>query len=217
MRDYRRPIRPNIGVVVFGFIFIYILIYVLRYAYSDHIAIYEVIKSSISENNEFKGVAIRDEKIIKAKEAGYVTYYVASGARVAKKDMVFSIDEGGSAFDQLSKNVESVELREVDYKTVLDEVEYNRSIMGNSSFYQSYTFKNDVTNLILELRTSALYDNMEDVIRSSSAKNVVIDKASSTGVVSTTTDGLEKLSRDNIEDNISDTMFKNKKYSHYTT
>ena len=97
VREYRQPIRPNAGIVVFAFIFIYILIYALKYAYTEHIAIYEVIKSSISENNEFKGVIIRDEKVIKAKEAGYITYYAASGTRVAKNDMIFSIDEGSSA------------------------------------------------------------------------------------------------------------------------
>lgn len=213
MREYRKPIRPNIGVVVFGFIFIYIFIYVVRYMYTDHIAIYEVIKSSISENNEFKGVIIRNEDVVTAKEAGYVTYYSASGARIAKNDMVFSIDEGGNAFDKLSQDVESVDLRDSDYKAIADEVEYNRSICNDSEFYQSYTFRNDITNMVLELRTSALYENMEDVIKNSSAKNVVIDKASSTGVMSTTTDNMDNLSVKNI----SEGLFNSKKYSHYTT
>lgn len=213
MREYRKPIRPNIGVVIFGFIFIYILIYVMRYMYTDHIAIYEVIKSSISENNEFRGVIIRDEEVITAKEAGYVTYYSASGARVAKNDMVFSIDEGGSAFDQLSKDVESVELRDNDYKVIADEIEYNRSVYNDSEFYQSYTFKNDITNMVLELRTGVLYENMEDVIKDSSAKNVVIDKASDTGIISTTTDNMDKISVKNI----SEDLFNSKKLSRYTT
>ena len=91
VRDYRQPIRPNVGVIVFIFIFIYIMIYVLRFFYSDHIAIYEVIKSSISENNEFKGLIIRDEEVIKAKEAGYVTYYATGSTRVAKGEWCFQL------------------------------------------------------------------------------------------------------------------------------
>ena len=136
--EYRKPIRPNVGIVVFAFIFIYILIYALKYAYTDHVAIYEVIKSSISEDNEFKGVAIRDEEVVTTKEAGYVTYYAASGARVGKNDMIFSIDEGGSAFDNLNKDVKDVELRESDYDEIANEIEYNRSVYSDSKFYQSY-------------------------------------------------------------------------------
>ena len=138
--------------------------------------IYEVIKSSISEDNEFKGVAIRDEEVVTTKEAGYVTYYAASGARVGKNDMIFSIDEGGSAFDNLNKDVKDVELREIDYDEIANEIEYNRSVYNDSKFYQSYSFYNDISNMVLELRTGALYENMEEVIRKSSAKNVIIDK-----------------------------------------
>lgn len=210
VREYRQPIRPNVGIVVFAFIFIYILIYALKCAYTDHIAIYEVIKSSISEDNEFKGVAIRDEKVIKAKEAGYVTYYAASGARVAKNDMIFSIDEGGSSLDFLTNNVKTVELRESDYNEIANEIEYNRLTYTDSKFYQSYSFVTDITNRVLELRTGALYENMEDVIKNSSAKNVVVSKTNYTGIISTTTDEMENLSLKKINES----MFNSKNYTH---
>lgn len=210
VREYRQPIRPNAGIVVFAFIFIYILIYALKYAYTEHIAIYEVIKSSISENNEFKGVIIRDEKVIKAKEAGYITYYAASGTRVAKNDMIFSIDEGSSALESLTKNVKNVDLRESDYNEIANEIEYNRNTYSDSKFYQSYSFVTDITNRVLELRTGALYENMEDVIKNSSAKNVVIDRANSTGIISSTTDEMEKLSLKTVNE----AMFNSKNYTH---
>ena len=208
--EYRKPIRPNVGIVVFAFIFIYILIYALKYAYTDHVAIYEVIKSSISEDNEFKGVAIRDEEVVTTKEAGYVTYYAASGARVGKNDMIFSIDEGGSAFDNLNKDVKDVELRESDYDEIANEIEYNRSVYNDSKFYQSYSFYNDISNMVLELRTGALYENMEEVIRKSSAKNVIIDKSKCSGIVSNTTDGMENLTVKKIDESI----FNSRKYEH---
>ena len=208
--EYRKPIRPNVGIVVFAFIFIYILIYALKYAYTDHVAIYEVIKSSISEDNEFKGVVIRNEEVIRTKEAGYVTYYAASGSRIGKNDMIFSIDEGGSAFDALNKNVKDVELRESDYDEIANEIEYNRTIYDDSKFYQTYSFLNDITNTVLELRTGALYENMEEVIRNSANKNVVIDKSKYTGIISNTTDGMEDLTVKKIGEDI----FNSRKYEH---
>ena len=210
VRDYRQPIRPNIGVIVFTFIFIYIMIYVLRYFYSDHVAIYEVIKSSISENNEFKGIIYREEEVIKAKEAGYVTYYATGSTRVAKGDMVFSIDEGANNTKSLKDSNKNIEIKDSAYNTLADEIEYHRSIYSDAKFSNIYSFQNDLNNMILELNTDALYDNIEEVIRDSGIKNIVIDKAKYAGLISHTTDGLENTSKKDINAK----MFKSDKYTY---
>ena len=210
VRDYRQPIRPNIGVVVFIFIFIYIMIYVLKFFCSDHIAIYEVVKSSISENNEFKGLVYREESVIKAKEAGYITYYATGSSRVAKNDLIFSIDEGANNSNTIKKNNADIEIKDSDYQTIANEIEYHRSIYSDSKFGDIYTFQSDINNMIMELNTDALYSNIEEIIKGSTVKNIVVNKATKSGLISHTVDGMENISLDNISNN----LFNGQKYSY---
>ncbi|MBE5935950.1 MAG: hypothetical protein E7262_09200 [Lachnospiraceae bacterium] len=184
----------------------------MRFFYADHVAIYEVIKSSISENNEFKGIIYRNEEVIEAKEAGYITYYATGSTRVAKGDLVFSIDEGANNTKSLKKNNGKIDIKDSAYETIADEVEYYRTNYSDAKFGDTYTFHNDINNMILELNTDALYSNIEEVIKDTGVKNIVIEKAKTTGLISHSTDGLEDIT----ERDISTELFKSKKYNYET-
>nr|MCR5609280.1 hypothetical protein [Lachnospiraceae bacterium] len=83
VRKLKQPIRINAGLIVFAFIFVYIFVYVIIYFTKEHVAIYEVVEKSISENNSFSAIAIREEEVVNTSEAGYITFYKNNGAKVA--------------------------------------------------------------------------------------------------------------------------------------
>ena len=92
---YRRPLRINIGMVIFAVIFVYIIICIFMYFTQKHIEAHQVTMGSLSSNNIYKGIALRDEEIVNAEKAGYVNYYTREGERVGVGNLVYTLDESG--------------------------------------------------------------------------------------------------------------------------
>ena len=47
VKKYRKPLNLNIGMLIFGAIFIYVIICVIMYFQTDHIVRYEVTEGSL--------------------------------------------------------------------------------------------------------------------------------------------------------------------------
>ena len=108
VKKYRKPLNLNIGMLIFGAIFIYVIICVIMYFQTDHIVRYEVTEGSLATNNIYKGIAIRKEEVVNTDTAGYVNFYAREGERVAKGDTVYIVDETG----RLSQELEDASLGE---------------------------------------------------------------------------------------------------------
>ena len=52
VKKYRKPLNLNIGMLIFGAIFIYVIICVIMYFQTDHIVRYEVTEGSITFNGK---------------------------------------------------------------------------------------------------------------------------------------------------------------------
>ncbi|MDE7014309.1 MAG: hypothetical protein K2P19_06485, partial [Kineothrix sp.] len=98
---YRRPLNINIGMVIFAVIFVYIVFCVFTYFTSRHVVWYEVQAGSLSTNNIYEGIAIRDETVVNATDAGYINYFAREGGRVAVGDLVYTVDESGKLADYI--------------------------------------------------------------------------------------------------------------------
>ena len=61
---YRRPFRLNVGLFMFLIIFIYVLISVLTYLTSHKTEVYEVRSGSLSDNQVYQGIALRNESVV---------------------------------------------------------------------------------------------------------------------------------------------------------
>ena len=80
---YRKPLNLNIGMVIFGAIFIYVVICVIAYFQTGHIVRYEVKEGSLAADTIYRGVVLREEAVVLAQAPGYVNYYAREGERVA--------------------------------------------------------------------------------------------------------------------------------------
>lgn len=57
---YRKPLNLNIGMILFGAIFVYVVYCVISYIQSDPIRPYEVQEGSLSTNTTYKAVALQE-------------------------------------------------------------------------------------------------------------------------------------------------------------
>ena len=89
-----------------GFFLILFSIYILFQGISsftqNHVSIYEVTEKKIAEDNLVRGIIMRNEKLVKSDQSGYINYYVADGTKVGARTKIYSIDETGQIYNQLA-------------------------------------------------------------------------------------------------------------------
>jgi hypothetical protein len=199
---YRKPIRINIGVVIFSIIFIYTLIISVQYLTKEHITIYEVSKKSIADDNTCYGVIMRDETVYNTSAAGYINYYVGDGEKVAKNSTIYTLDESGQVYDMLASNDSEKEISSEDSEKIRGDILSFKKSYTDSSFNKVQDFKNNIDNTILNLANVNMLSNLNNIIKdNASSSTFQIVKSDQSGIISYAVDGMEHLTQQDISEN----------------
>ena len=81
LQRYKKKNHWNIGLVLFGVIFIYLAVTIITYLTKDRVAVYEVRQGSILKDTDYTGIVLREEKIVSAEQDGYVNYFLEEAKR----------------------------------------------------------------------------------------------------------------------------------------
>ena len=142
IKKYRSPININLGLIIFGVIFVYIVVVVVSYFKSERIAPYEVTLGSLAVNNTYTGVIIRDETVVESEYSGYINYYAREGEKVANHAMVYTVDETGRINEMLNNDSgDSVILSKEDLSELKDEISSFSSGFDPVNYLDTYDFK----------------------------------------------------------------------------
>lgn len=209
IRKYRKPLNLNIGMIIFGVVFIYVIVGVILYFQTSHIVRYEVQEGSLVTNNIYQGVVVRDETVIPTSAAGYVNYYAREGERVAKNDLVYVVDETG----RLSESMESVALGEntltnkelSEFRNEITNFIHGFDVMN---YENTYEFKYSLQNTLMKLANSNMLSSIGSMGGEGGANIVNYAYAPSTGIVAYWTDGYEDLTAQDVTMDI----FNDKEY-----
>ena len=205
IKKYRKPLNLNIGMMIFGVIFIYVVVCVIMYFQTSHIVRYEVKEGSLTSDNIYRGVIIRDESVVYNQSAGYVNYYAREGERVAKTALVYVADETGQLSEDMAAAAmgeNSLSERELD--------EFRNEIINfvhgfDSTLYDStYDIKYSLKNTVLKLANTNMLENISGM-NGTSGVNINYFYAPYTGIVSYWTDGYEELTAGDVTEDIFDT------------
>lgn len=208
IKKYRKPRNINIGMVIFGFIFVYILICVFLSFTEKRIHGYVVAEGSLSANKVYKGIILRSEEIVTSDKAGYVYYYPREGERVAVGDIVLSIDETGQLSDAMSSaQLSGNTLNNSDLSQLKSELVNFVHAFSPTEFSKTYDFKYSLKNTVVKISNASLSGNISALANGSSA---VIQNcyAGLSGIISYWTDGYEDLTIDSVTEK----MFEQKNY-----
>ena len=88
---FHKQIQINVGLIIFGIIFIYVLFHVFSYITADNITVYEVKEGTIAQNYTYQALAIRQEQVVNAETDGAIFYYAANLDQVGVKYMIIII------------------------------------------------------------------------------------------------------------------------------
>ncbi len=211
---YRRPLNLNLGVIVFGVIIIYVLIVVVIYFKSEHIVRYEVLKGSLTGNNTYTGLALRNEKVINADTSGYFNFYTREGSRVAVGDLVYTVDGTGMVAEYI-KNLGAQEnsLSDRELNEFRNEIINFSHGFDERDFSSLYNFKYELKNTVLKLTGEELLKNIKELGSDATAAGSIDYRyATSSGIVSYWTDGYEGFDPSMI----SMEVFENPEYNRNT-
>uniref|UniRef100_UPI004056C417 HlyD family efflux transporter periplasmic adaptor subunit n=1 Tax=Acetatifactor sp. TaxID=1872090 RepID=UPI004056C417 len=213
IRKYRKPLNLNIGMLIFGVIFIYVIIMVVMYFQTTHIVRYEVKEGSLATNNIFRGIIIRDETVVNAEAAGYVNYYACEGERVAKNDLVYIIDESGRLNEYLEDaNLGENSLSEKELSEFRSDIANFQHGFDERSYENVYDFKSTLNNTVSKLANANMLQRIEDMNGGASLSGVVsYCNAPLTGIVAFWVDGYESLTPEMVTSDI----FENEKEGEY--
>ena len=188
------------GTVLFLGIFIYVVIVLFIYFSSDPIVRYEVVEGSLSSQNIYRAIAVRDEHVIQSPYSGYVNFLAREGQKVAVGDIVYTVDETG----KLNEYLESQSLLENtlsdkeldDFKNEL--VDFSHSY-DPVSYTEVYSFKYSLQNSVLKLANSNFLESLRQAQDEGGLSTAVkYCTSSEAGVVSYWIDGFEHFDPANI-------------------
>lgn len=191
---YRRPLNINIGMIIFAVIFIYIVICIFMYFSTEQIVGYEVKEGALSSNNIYKGIALRNEKIITSTNAGYTNYYAREGERIAVGNLVYTIDETGRLSDYI-KTSETGEnaLSDKDLSELKSEIEAFANGFGRTNFSDIYNFKYNVKGTVVKLANYNVLENANALNAASNTALIDYYYAKDSGIIIYSTDDYEQL------------------------
>lgn len=211
---YRKPLNINIGIIIFGIIFIYIIISIISYIFSSKISVYEVNKGSLATNNTYQGFIIRSETNVTADKAGYVNFYAREGEKIGAGQTVYTIDETGKLAEILSDSTNSEStLSDDDINSLKSEILNFKKDFNTNNFKEVYNFKYDIENKVLELVNLNLLSSITD-LNSADAGIFTTYHAPIEGLVVYSSDGYEEVTADTLTedmmnyDNYKKTMLK---------
>ena len=107
----RKRVHLNIGTVIFGALFLYLIVMIVVYMLTDHVSSYMVTSGTLSGNDSFTVLALRQEQIVLSPGNGYANYYILDGSKAGKSAVVCSISD-------MKSNISAVRLSETDLDAV---------------------------------------------------------------------------------------------------
>lgn len=210
VRKYRKPINLNIGMLLFGAVFIYVAFYVAVSLQTEHIVPYEVREGSLAINYTYRALAVREEQVVTAEKSGYVNYFAREGERVALGDLVYTIDETGELKEYLeAAGMEDSSLSDEELIEMRSDIVDFVHGFDSTDFSDVYDFKYTMKGTVMKLANSHIAESIDSINNGGMTGTVNYCNAVNTGIVTYYTDGYEDVT---LEDITMD-MFDEAKYT----
>jgi hypothetical protein len=196
----KKRFRPNLSLAFFLFLLIVIYIVVLAWNFfaKEHVAIYEVNTTDISDDAPLYGFILRSEEVVNAEDSGYTNYYFAEGSRIGKGDVAYTLDSTGevsSVLEQLQSEKDN-SAGIVDMREVIASFQSSFSMSGYSDVTRLHY---NAQNVIFSQNSESLYSDLKKAMKASGkGKNFTKVTTKKSGIIAYTTDGYENTKQDDI-------------------
>ena len=190
--EFKKKKQLNIGIIIFGIIFIYLIATVVMYITAPHITVYEVRQGSILKDTAYTGLAIRDEIVVEATESGYINYFAQDNSKVKVGSDIYTLTSNKLNFEDETSE-EDVTLTSEDRRNITLKIQKFINDYKETNFSDAYDLKNDLKSSLGSLSSKTKLSQLDSMVSQGYLSNANIYKSADDGVVVYSVDGMESL------------------------
>ncbi len=208
-RENKRPVRKqkkhkkrspfSVGAFILFGIFIYLVVNFIIMINRDKVSFYEVKAAQLSYDTTFKGIAIRDEKLIYADYSGYVSYFVRNKKKSAKNSIIYCVDSMSNTYNALKKDFGNDKLDKSQIKEIKSSI--GRYLEGDSTTIIGNIgeFKDQLGSMIYDFVNNNMIENLKDYVENGmTGSSFHVFRSPFSGVVSFKCDTLNGITADMV-------------------
>lgn len=195
---YPKNKHLNIGIIMFGIIFVYLVGTIIMYITAPQITVYEVRQGSILKDNAYTGLAVREETVVCADASGYANYYAEDNSKVKVGTKVYTLSDEKLEFEEaVATDTQQTMSSEEKYSLLLKIQSYNNQFQ-ESDFSSTYQLKDEVQSSLNKITSQSKTDQLNELISSGASSNLVVKTSSKDGIIVYATDGMEAVTVDTL-------------------
>lgn len=204
---YQKRHNINIGVILFGVIFIYLVFTILAYLTGRHVSTYEVREGSILKDTAYTGIVIRQEEVVTSDTEGYINYFAMEGSKVGTKTNVYSLSLDKLNLDNMGAEADGsleeadMELTAEDQSFILQKAQSFSDSFRPEQYSDVYAFKNSVTDVVQTNSAQSRQAKLSMLLQNG-AEGLTVYPAARDGIIVYSIDGYENLTLDQVTEDI---------------
>lgn len=201
--QYKNVKTGKFGIIIFAVILLYITMCIIISSKKEAIKGYQVKTGTLSENRQYKAVALREENIVNSNYSGYISYFIKEGDRAAYNNLVYCIDETGKFSSLVSKApTEDNSLSHSDLKSMKQDIMLFSKSFDSFSFSSCDPFTEKINKNLSLIENRRILENLNDINNSHNNDIINYCRAPKSGICLFYCDGFENKSPIdlNIED-----------------
>ena len=195
IRQYKKPLKFNVGIFIFGMVFLYFLAFgIFQFLRKDNVSSYVVNAGSLSDNTVYTALALREEQVFTAGGSGELQLYAKEGSKVSYGDTIYTLDSTGALKSTLAEvSADQTSLTDKDFEGIRDSISSFKKAYDPADFTRVRDFKMTIESDIVDsLNLLAINSGKIDI----SKLNIV--KATVPGIVQYSYDGYENVTVDSF-------------------
>lgn len=191
--EFKKKRHLNIGIIIFGIIFIYLIATIIMYIMKPNVTIHEVREGSLVKDHSYTGLAIRDESVVFSDGSGYINYFVTENNKVKVGSKVYTLSDNALDFGEVtSEDINNLSADE-KYDIALQIQDFNHDFT-EAGFSSSYYLKNEIQNKLNQQNNQNRLNQLNEMLSANMISNVSIRQSTQDGIVAYYVDGMEDVS-----------------------
>ena len=164
IRKLHKPLNINVGVIIFGIIFVYLAFSVTAYLSKEKIQFYEVVQGGIVSDHSYTGLILRQEQVKNSAGAGYINLYLREGKRASVGARIYSLDETGglkALMDEIQTEEQPISKENIrDLRKQMDSFVIS---FQDSDFSTVYDYRYDLENSVMEYASFGTVEQLDQI------------------------------------------------------
>lgn len=210
---YQKNRQLNIGIVIFGIIFIYLVATIILYITAPQISVYEVRQGSILKDNAYTGLAIRDEVVFYSDDDGYINYYAKNNSKVKVGSKIYTVSDYELDFEETASDV-TLNLSNEEIHSLTTKIQSFNKQFSENDFSSTYMLKDDLQNSLNEIASQSKAEQLNAMLSSGNYPDLLVRSSTIDGIVAYYIDGMEELDTDSfLIEHLSKSNYKKTEFS----